>query len=588
MKLIIREYLGMLRESGEFDSLIPDLLLSMNIVPLTRPQIGVRQAGVDVAAVGNDADGTKTLWLFILKRGHIGRREWDSQQQSVRQSLNEAKDVYLQSHVDHEHSLLPAKIIVATTGDLKQEAEQNWVGYVAENTDAGRRQYEFWNGDKVAMLVEQHLFDEYALSQEGRSELRRALALVGEADYDLQHFHTLLKLLLTWDTNGASGGPTEKQCAKSLITTNLALGILSRWAATEGNLRNAVLASERTLLWSWEAIRKRNLAGNQEFLQIYFRLINIYLNVTIEYFNKLQRHFHVQDGIAGNHREAILLTEQVFEQIGLISSIGLSHLFRVVVTQKAEAIEEVHAVAESLEALIKNHGCSGSPCYDGQVIDITLALLFLHATKRAPFAKEWIRELTGRLTFGFRVGRWFPISTDSFDDLMDLEINGMDSDLSKLKETSWMIPTIAQWAAILGEDAAYKSLVGLQENVLKETCFQLWYPDKDTDEISYGGPAQFESGVSEAPVVLPATAAEMRRNIRRTRTESPVSTRVRSSATEAGIPFLDFVACRHFRTPLDPAHWQVLSSEIGEVENTMVPPKEDSEPSEEKEPNLQT
>lgn len=52
MKLIIREYLSLLKESKELDWLIPDLLLSMGIEPFSYPQIGVRQYGVDVAAVG--------------------------------------------------------------------------------------------------------------------------------------------------------------------------------------------------------------------------------------------------------------------------------------------------------------------------------------------------------------------------------------------------------------------------------------------------------------------------------------------------------------------------------------------------------
>src|SRR5690606_27410478 len=123
MRLVLREYLTMLKESGEFDALFPDLLLAMNIVPLSKAQVGVRQAGVDIAAVGNDEAGTRTLWLFVLKRGDVGRRDWDSRPQSVRQSLDEIKDVYLRNHVAPEHADLPVKVVVATTGEFKQEIE---------------------------------------------------------------------------------------------------------------------------------------------------------------------------------------------------------------------------------------------------------------------------------------------------------------------------------------------------------------------------------------------------------------------------------------------------------------------------------
>lgn len=562
MRLIIREYLGMLRESGEFDVLLPDLVLAMNIVPLSKAQVGVRQAGVDIAAVGNDDAGQRTLWLFVLKRGDLGRRDWDGDKpQDVRPSLEEIKDVYLRNHVAPEHTGLPVKIVVATTGDFKQDFEQNRVGYSDVNTQSGRT-YEFWNGDKVAALVEQHLLNEYALPAASRSHLRRALALVGEPDYDLEHFFALLKLLLAWGLDEATGETkSERECLRALVTTSLALGILCRWSAQEGNLRSAVIACERTLLWAWDAIRGKNFTENRSILRGYVRLIDIYLNTTVEYFNKVQSHLLTDDALARYHREAALLTERVFEEIGLVASIGLCHLLRGVTTNDEERINGAGAVADTLQSFFKTHRCSGSPCYDGQSIDISLALMLLVLSERGEHAKTWLQELIGRLTFGFRIGRWFPISTDSFDDLVAFEIDREDVDMAKLKETSWMVATVAQWAAALDEDEAYTHLVGLRTDTLKDTCCQLWYPDQKTDEVMYRGPAHFESGIAEAPVALPPTAEEMRANMKRTRTGSPVKEPVESSASKAGFPWLDFIASRHFRTPVDPAFWQKLGEE---------------------------
>lgn len=563
MRLVIREYLGMLRESKEFDQLIPDLLLSRDIVPLSKPQIGVRQAGVDIAAVGNDDTGKSTLWLFVLKRGDIGRREWDSQSQSVRQSLDEAREVYLRNHVDPQYLSLPVRIVVVTTGDRKQEIEQNWIGYVGLHEEKGRIEYDFWNGDQVSAQIERHLFNEYVLPAEARSELRRTLALVGEPDYDMQHFHKLLDLLLQWEPDDVQkASKAEKRILRALTTINLALAIVCKWADIEGNLRNAVLASERTLLWTWDALRKHELTDNENMRPSYVRLLVVYLSVTADYFNKLQPYFHTQDGIARYHSESALLREQIFEQIGLVASIGLSHLSWALTNGNEEHFRSAQFVSESLEALIKNHKCSGSPCYDGQVIDITLALLFFCCTDQAGFASEWIRELVGRIVYGFRVGRWFPISTDSFDDLVQLEINPSEVDLPKLQETSWMVATIAQWVALLGDDNAYKALLKLREDKLKEMCPQLWYPDESTDSFRYHGPAHHEAGITEAPLVLPATIEEMRANMSKMRAESPISKPVLSSAVRAGLPFLDLIAARHFRTPIDPGLWQQMNVNV--------------------------
>ena len=281
----------------------------------------------------------------------------------------------------------------------------------------------------------------------------------------------------------------------------------------------------------------------------------------MEYFNKVQPHLHTDDALAKYHREAALLTERVFDEIGLVASIGLCHLFWGVTTKNEERIKGAGVVADTLQAFLKTHRCSGSPRYDGESIDISLALMLLFLSERGEYAKSWLQELIGRLTFGFRIGQWFPISTDSFDDLVAFEIDREEVDMAKLKETSWMVPTVAQWAAALGEDEAYAHLVGLRTDALKDTCFQLWYPDQKTDEVMYRGPAHFESGIAEAPVALPPTAEEMRANMGRTRTDSPVKEPVESSARRAGLAWLDFIASRHFRTPVDPAFWQKLGEE---------------------------
>jgi hypothetical protein len=561
MRIILREYLGMLRESGEFDALLPDLLREMQFVPLSAPQQGVRQAGVDLAAVGNDADGRRSLWLFVLKRGDLGRKDWDTLPQSIHPSLNEIQDVYLRNNVAPEHKDLPVRIVVATTGDFKQEIQQNLVGY-ADRIKRDGLDLETWNGDRVAELMEQYLLTENVLPGSARSQLRRALALVGEPEYDLQHYHELLRELLDWaPANPAGVAKQGRARVRSLATVHLALGILCRWASADGNLRNALLAAERTVLWAWDAVRKAEAAEDKDLFDAYVRLVHTYLEVSIEYFNKVQGHLFVKNAIARYYRESPLLTERVFEEVGNVGSIGLSHFLFGVVTKDQQLLDGANALAESLNALVETHPISGSPCYDNQCIDISLALLLLCFTERREVAKSWLNQLASRLIYAYRIGKWFPIATDSFDDLVAFEIERNEVDLQKLKEMSWMIPTVAQWCAVLGVDEAYAGIVGLKSEVMKGTCFQLWYPDMHTDNIRYDRPAFLESGMSDAPLDLPATAEEMREQIKRTRSDSPVADQVVTSAAKAGLPFVEFIACRHFRIPVDPAYWQRILTE---------------------------
>ena len=113
MRLIIKHYLSVLKERDELDAILPDLLLAMDIPPISRPQVGTGQLGVDIAAVGIDPkDGIKKLFLLSVKPGDLGRSDWDNaSSQAVRPSLIDILETYLPTRVSPEHKELPKKIL---------------------------------------------------------------------------------------------------------------------------------------------------------------------------------------------------------------------------------------------------------------------------------------------------------------------------------------------------------------------------------------------------------------------------------------------------------------------------------------------
>lgn len=93
MKLILKEYLSSLRERGELDAILPDLLSQLGLNVYSRPGRGTRQDGVDVGAVGSLDDGPEKVYLFSIKPGDLTRKGWDGDSvQSLRPSLNEIID----------------------------------------------------------------------------------------------------------------------------------------------------------------------------------------------------------------------------------------------------------------------------------------------------------------------------------------------------------------------------------------------------------------------------------------------------------------------------------------------------------------
>ena len=96
MKLIFRSYLASLKEREELDAILPDLLSELGYVVYSRPQRGTTQAGVDIAAVGNDEDGERKVFLFSVKQGDLTRTTWNGNSpQALRPSLEEILDDYI-------------------------------------------------------------------------------------------------------------------------------------------------------------------------------------------------------------------------------------------------------------------------------------------------------------------------------------------------------------------------------------------------------------------------------------------------------------------------------------------------------------
>ena len=93
-----------MKERHELDAFSPELLSDMGFNIISRPQVGTRQYGVDVAAIGKNGQGQDAVYLFSIKGGDLTRREWDGNtNQALRPSLNEIIDVYITKNIPPEH-----------------------------------------------------------------------------------------------------------------------------------------------------------------------------------------------------------------------------------------------------------------------------------------------------------------------------------------------------------------------------------------------------------------------------------------------------------------------------------------------------
>lgn len=575
MKLILSTYLRTLRERDEFDALLPDLLLCMGIIPISKPQTGTRQFGVDLPAVGIDKDGVEKLFLFVLKQGDIDRRSWSSDgPQAVRPSLEEILDVYLKSHVAPKHFKLPVKIILGTTGSMKEAVVPNWTGFIKDHTD--RAEFEFWGADEVAQLIEQHMLNEHLFQDDDRADLRRALALVGEGDYSLVDFHRLLLRQLGLDEGGKStlAKGDKKTLGKSMVRLNLASRLVGGWSINDGDTKSALIVSERTVLWTWHQLQQSPKAQREKLRVPYEGMLETYFSTARNYVEKIKPYCEVQDALSAYTRESVCTSLSVFEHIGLLASIGLSLVYCDETLGGITSGPDLIEVVDAISGLIENNTISGSPRLDEHSIDISLALILLKLMGREEAAKKWLKQLAIRIDYTYQISRGFPVGTDSLDDLVELDF--ADPSPERVKEfmnTSWMLATLAGWSAILDDQKSYDLLVrGQKEDGYPDVCSQLWHPVSDLYAHLYFRGARYVSGEAEAPIKFDANIDEYRKKMCEIIRSERHEVVTKSPSFDAGLLGLDFIACRHFRTPVAPSFWyQFLADETG-----LLPPDKQS------------
>ena len=557
MRLILLEYLKQLKESGELDVLLPDLLNAMSLRIISQPQIGSRQYGVDVSAVGRDpTSGKQTLFLFIIKCGDSGRDDWDGSPQSVRQSLAEIEDVYLKNNIPPDHENDPVKVVLVTGGEMKQAVEQNVKGHILKYEEKNKLKYELWDGGKLAELIEEHLLNEKLLPSRLQKKLRKTLALLGDSDVDLSDFYDVIKHILLDDEFTTRGGNfSKKKFYKALRTVNTCLAILKKWSQEVDNLKPAILGSERAYLYAALAIERHGLNKDKYAQRSFLTTYQILIDVYVLYANKMQNNCMVSNGFISDNKFYTLECLMIFENLGLLSTASLLLQEYGILMSDQRRFEDGESVAQLIQHYIANHETTSAPCMDGHIIDIMLSLIATSMLKDQKFNTRWVADIIEMVQYSYlHLGKYFPIDSDDFDDLVDLETDGQVLKEQKFK-LSTLIPILAQWAVSIGNRGLYEEIRSvIVTNLPSSVTMQIWYPCSKTIDFIALGNAQYESGNTEAPINFePLDFDEMLNAIRAVQVNT---VDIKEATPECGRAILSLIASRHYRTPIIPQFWQ--------------------------------
>ena len=556
MKLIFLEYLASLKERGELDVIMPDLLSEIGFTVFSKPAVGTKQYGVDVAAVGPGPGGDRTLFLISIKPGDLRRSGWDVGPQSLRTSLNQILDVYIENHIPKRYAKLPVIIVLCLGGDLHEDVKADVEGYMAGHTQ-GRIAFDLWNGDCLADLLLSGVLRENALPENCRSDFRKSVALVDEPDVSFAHYCRFVNSILD---SCKTNRPARLTAIRQIY---LGLWTLYVWSRTANNIEAAYLCSERAVLVCWPLI-KSHLTGNskhaRQINQTMERLMGLHNLISDEYLaSYVEPRAKILHGLASSvpTQSSLDINLRLFDILGRIGTRGLWQLYLfnnlALKNRKEEAAtvqQAIEGTAQLLEDVIRNNPILCTPIKDSQAIDINIACLFLNKTGNDQVVRDWVEQTARATLFAYTVNLAYPCVFDDYRDLIDHPRDTADY-RADATVGSLLVPTLAVWSAITNDAGTLDALADFVSGPYRHSTLQLWYPGPDTEQHLYHGSANH--GLASTDVRIERTCEDMLAPIV---SECAGSTAFSSlSALQYGLWPLLVSASRHHRVPVPPHFW---------------------------------
>lgn len=510
MKLILKQYLASLKERAELDAVLPDLLSSMGMNVFISPTRGVKEYGVDIAAVGRVNCEEDKVYLFSVKSGNLTLDSWNGNaDQALRPSLDEILDSFIPSRIPSEHRHKKIVICLCFGGDVNSGIRQNVSGYENQKTQ-DNISFEEWNGDKLSEYIQQYLLKEELLPSSSQALLRKSLALLEEPESSSRHFSLLIDEILSNDSDPDS-------VASSIIRINVCLWVLFSWCRDGGNLEAAYLSSERALLLSWEKV-KGHYTGKNKPSKSFDSILDTYQQITDCYIDRCLTPY-VKFKYALSHAVhspcAIDVNIKLFDVLGRLSVKGhwildlLSKNYAVNPPEDGDSEEQknlclrLRAITKAINLLVINNPILLLPYKDSQAIDIGLALSLLsNNSEHDGFVQFWLTEIVNRCMFFFESNGMYPIMHDSYEQLLKhrKKVKTDNNYKNKVTEASILYPLLAVFCSLYQLDSLSQELEQFTKDKLPNCTLQYWYPNQYSEQSMYSNSDTHGSALTDFPM----------------------------------------------------------------------------------------
>ncbi len=571
MKLLIKEYLSALKERGELDVILPELLSEMGLHVFSRPAVGVRQNGVDLAAVGVDEDGIKKVFLFTVKSGDLKRQDWNSTTQAVRPSLDEMLDSYVPRRIPKQYADLPVAICIVIGGDVDQNVDTDLSDYERRHT-TDSIVFQRWDGDRLANLMLSAVLGENVLSGEARTSFRKSVAMLDEPDAAYLYFSEMLRKLRS------NLGKRQKDRVTLVRQLNLCCWVLYAWSREAENLEAPYRCSELAMLYGWDICAPyllRRTAPGKAMAGAMTNLIQLHLTIANEFVVKrLLPHATVRDGLATavNSSFALDVNLSLFESIGRLSLTGIWVQFFVERNEGltdddvAKINRDLNEYTDGFIQIVNNNGALCSPIRDDHSIEVGLACILLAQRERMDVVRDWTSQLLSASLFALQTNGAYPCALTEYHELAEHPKSRSDKEyFESATAGSTLIPTLCVWQKLANPSASFAGVPDVIQEHLSHCTMQLWVPNEISEEHLYIHSQNHGLAVLGLPItetcdeLMEIVFSECKNNEERL-----------GSLTAIGMGHWPVIlaACRHHRIPIPLTFWRHFDPLVGEEVDT--------------------
>ncbi|MFM2608109.1 hypothetical protein AAFX30_10840 [Vibrio chagasii] len=559
MKLILKQYLASLRERQELDAVLPDLLSSMGMNVFISPTRGVKEYGVDIAAVGQlQNDEEESVYLFSVKSGNLTRETWSGQSnQSLLPSLQEILYGFIPTRIPPQHNSKPIVICLCFGGDINSGIRQEVTGFENFNS-RDKLRFEEWNGDKLSEFIQQHLLKEELLPSSSQALLRKSLALLEEPESSSEHFSLLIDKVL-------SNAIDADSITSSITRINVCLWVLFSWCRDSGNLEAAYLSSERALLLAWDKV-KGHYTGRNKPSRSFDSILDTYQQITDCYVDRclipyvglkyaLSHAVHSPCSIDVNIKLFDVLGRLAVKGHWILDSLSKSYAEKPPTDGENEEQERLRLrlrdVTSSINLLAVNNPMLLSPYKDSQAIDFCLALTLLSNNSELDgFVRSWLSGVVDKCIFTFECDGMYPIVHNSYEKL--LEHRNKDKTNSNYKvrvtEASVLYPLLAVFCSLYKLDSVSQDLEKFAKDKLTHSTLQYWYPNQSSEQDMYSNSSTHGSASTNFPMNGSAALEHIKQECVNADSFKSMSAVIKGKAP------LVLTACRCYRYPV-PFHY---------------------------------